>query len=110
MARRTSRRRARRLPRQERAVAAPEAQLTTALREACSAMEEIGVQHALVGGLAVSTRAEPRLTRDVDLAVAVDDDAAAESLVRELVARGYGVLATVEQTGTGRLATVRLAA
>lgn len=29
---------------------------------------------ALVGGLAVSARAEPRLTRDIDLAVAADDE------------------------------------
>jgi hypothetical protein len=36
---------------------------------------------ALVGGLAVSVRTEPRFTRDADLAVAVTDDADAEALV-----------------------------
>jgi hypothetical protein len=36
---------------------------------------------ALVGGLAVSVRTEPRFTRDVDLAVAVFDDNEAEALI-----------------------------
>jgi hypothetical protein len=40
-----------------------------------------GKRFALVGGLAVSVRAEVRFTRDVDLAVAVSSDAEAESLV-----------------------------
>lgn len=62
---------------------------------------------ALVGGLAVSARAEPRFTRDVDLAVAVGGDSEAERLVRGLVTRGYLISAQVEQDETGRLATVR---
>jgi hypothetical protein len=67
-----------------------------------------GHRSALVGGLAVSVRTEPRFTRDVDLAVAVAHDAQAEGLVRLLAGRGYAVIATVEQERTGRLATVRL--
>ena len=63
---------------------------------------------ALVGGLAVSARAEPRLTRDADLAVAVNDDHDAEALVLQLGSVGYGVAASVEQEETGRLATIRL--
>lgn len=63
---------------------------------------------ALVGGLAVSARTEPRFTRDVDLVVAVADDAEAETVVRDAQHLGYLVEATVEQVGTGRLATVRL--
>lgn len=39
---------------------------------------------ALIGGLAVSVRAEPRFTRDIDLAVTVRDDADAERLVNSL--------------------------
>jgi predicted nucleotidyltransferase len=65
---------------------------------------------ALVGGLAVSIRAEPRLTRDLDLAVAVEDDADAEALVRSLVSDGYDASATVEHVERRRLATVRLVA
>jgi predicted nucleotidyltransferase len=62
---------------------------------------------ALVGGLAVSARAEPRFTRDVDLAIAVGSDAEAEALVARLLRAGYRVSAQVEQEATGRLATVR---
>lgn len=68
----------------------------------------LGQPWALVGGFAVSVRAEPRFTRDVDVAVAVPDDGSAEGLVRALVHRGYRVTATVEQEATGRLATARL--
>ncbi|MGH8932783.1 MAG: nucleotidyl transferase AbiEii/AbiGii toxin family protein [Egibacteraceae bacterium] len=64
--------------------------------------------YALVGGLAVSVRTEPRFTRDIDLAVAVQDDSEAEGLVRSLVGAGFEVQAAIEQTGAGRLATVRL--
>lgn len=63
---------------------------------------------ALVGGLAVSVWAEPRLTRDADLAVSVADDAEAEGLVHRLHQRGYRVGALVEQERLGRLATARL--
>jgi predicted nucleotidyltransferase len=71
-------------------------------------LNRVGADCALIGGLAVSTRAEPRFTRDVDLAVSVTDDSAAESLVRHLVSKGFVVLAVVEQEAVGRLATVRL--
>ena len=64
----------------------------------------------MVGGLAVSARTEPRFTRDIDLALAVADDADAEALVRTLVASGYRVAASLEQEAVSRLATVRLEA
>ena len=67
-----------------------------------------GAPFALIGGLAVSVRAEPRFTRDVDVAVAVADDAAAEALVRSLAGHGYRVLGQAEHD-RGRLATVRIA-
>ncbi len=63
---------------------------------------------ALIGGLAVSARSEPRFTRDVDLAVAADGDREAEALVRALQRMGYRILTVLEQETTGRLATVRL--
>lgn len=63
---------------------------------------------ALVGGLAVSARVEPRTTRDVDVAVGVAGDAAAESLLRGMLRCGYTIRGVVEQTDTGRLATARL--
>jgi Nucleotidyl transferase AbiEii toxin, Type IV TA system len=63
---------------------------------------------ALVGGVAVSARTEPRFTRDLDFALAVEDDAAAERVLFELRQHGFSVIATIEQTSTQRLATARL--
>jgi len=82
--------------------------LEAALRRACADLETTGVAFALAGGLAVSTRTEPRFTRDADLIVAVADDRAAETLIYSLRRLGYGVSALVEQEAVARLATVRL--
>jgi hypothetical protein len=79
-----------------------------ALRKAAKDLTELGRRWAIVGGFAVSARAEPRFTRDVDIAVAVANDHAAESLVGLLLTRQYRLLASVEQDAVGRLATVRL--
>jgi nucleotidyltransferase AbiEii toxin of type IV toxin-antitoxin system len=81
----------------ERAVAAIAADLLAA-----------GRRFALVGGLAVSVRAEVRFTRDVDVAVAVDGDPDAERLVLALRERGYRPVASVEHETRSRLATARL--
>ena len=79
-----------------------------ALRRVTADLDRRRLGWALVGGFAVSARAEPRFTRDVDVAVAVIDDRAAEQNVHDLVAGGYRLLASVEQDAVGRLATVRL--
>jgi hypothetical protein len=47
------------------------ASVESALRAAVSDLNAIGVRWALVGGLAVSARAVPRFTKDLDFAVAV---------------------------------------
>jgi predicted nucleotidyltransferase len=78
------------------------------LRQATTDVGRIGASFALVGGLAVSSRAEPRLTRDADLAVAVNDDHEAEEVVFAMQRLGYRILAVVEQDATRRMATVRL--
>ncbi len=82
--------------------------LESELRTICAALTARRRGFALVGGLAVSTRAEPRLTRDADLAVSVADDADAEALIRDLAGLGYRVQAGIEHGPSGRLATVRL--
>lgn len=82
--------------------------LEAALRRIQSDLTQARVAFALIGGLAVSARTEPRFTRDADLAVAVGSDAEAEALIRNLRARGYGIEAILEQEAVGRLATVRL--
>ena len=84
--------------------------LENALRGAVEELRARGRRFALVGGLAVSVRAEVRFTRDVDLAVVVLDDADTEALVFELRGKGYRPLASVEHETQGRLATVRLLA
>jgi hypothetical protein len=82
--------------------------LATALATVMRDVAGRGHAAALVGGLAVSARAEPRLTRDVDLVVAVATDQEAEHVVQALVSAGHETVALVEQEATGRLATVRL--
>ena len=82
--------------------------LQTALADIGKVLDQKGVGWALIGGIAVSVRAEPRFTRDVDLAVAVKSDREAERLVGDLRGAGYEILETVEQETTGRFATARL--
>lgn len=82
--------------------------LEAALRKIGTELTQAGVPFALVGGLAVSVRTEPRFTRDADLVVALDGDAEAEALIHNLSVHGYGIEAVVEQEAVGRLATVRL--
>jgi predicted nucleotidyltransferase len=67
-----------------------------------------GRQGCLVGGLAVSARSDPRFTRDVDLAVAVDGDAEGEALIRALASDGFMASTVIEQDAVGRMAMVRL--
>ena len=83
--------------------------LESALQRMAADLARSGVDFALIGGLAVSVRTEPRFTRDADFAVAVSGDAEAETLIRRLRECGYEVTALVEQEAVGRLATVRLA-
>jgi hypothetical protein len=83
---------------------APELALTAICRE----LEARSRRFALVGGLAVSVRAEVRFTRDVDLAVQVRDDSDAETLIYQLRSVGYAPVASVEHDVRHRLATVRL--
>ncbi|MDT5028225.1 MAG: hypothetical protein QOE61_4651 [Micromonosporaceae bacterium] len=82
--------------------------LEAALRRAAGDLDKSTRPWALVGGFAVSARSEPRFTNDVDMAVMVDDDRAAEELVRSLVANGYALFSSVEHDN-GRLATARMA-
>jgi hypothetical protein len=78
------------------------------LRRRVADLNDLGVDLALVGGLAVSVRAEPRLTRDADFAVSVANDSEAEEVVRDLASVGYVPGTMVEQEATGRLAAIRL--
>ena len=89
-------------------MASPLNPVERALKRIFSELGDAGVPCALIGGLAVSARAEPRTTRDVDVAISADGDDAAERLVFHLQSRGYVVGMLLEQENTGRIATVRL--
>ena len=78
------------------------------LRQAAEDLDAIGARWAVIGGLAVAFRSEPRFTKDVDIAVAVADDAEAEGIVNRLQVRGYALASLVEQDYVNRLATARL--
>ena len=82
--------------------------LFTQLRRTAEVFDELGRTWALVGGLAVSVRSEPRFTRDVDVTVAVTGDDDAEALVSAFVSRGFGLVLSLEHQALGRLAAVRL--
>lgn len=71
-------------------------------------LRAVGVDWVLIGGLAVSARAEPRTTRDVDVAVAVEGDREADGVVRALTGRGYVLREIMEHRTLDRLSTVRL--
>lgn len=83
-------------------------QLRTTLVQAIEDVAALGRPWALVGGLAVSARVEPRPTRDVDLVLAVDSDQEAEAVIRALLVGRYEMVAALEHEVTGRLATARL--
>ncbi len=78
-----------------------------ALAEVAEYLRKRRTPFALVGGLAVSARGEVRFTRDVDLAVALDERSV-ETLVRDLRAAGYRIDTLLEHETAGRIAIVRL--
>jgi hypothetical protein len=85
------------------------ASVESALRKAAADLNAVGVRWALVGGLAVSARAIPRFTKDLDFAVAVGNAAEAEDVVHRLRARDYQPVEVLEQDYVERLSGVRLA-
>ena len=82
--------------------------LEAAARQIAQNLDALGRRGAVVGGIAVSARCEPRFTRDLDLAIAAADDADAEALIFALQNSGYRVHTVMENTAQHRLATVRL--
>jgi predicted nucleotidyltransferase len=56
----------------------------------------------------MAARALPRFTQDIDIAVAVDSDRAAEELIHSFLQDGYHAEAAIEHEAVDRLATVRL--
>lgn len=84
-----------------------EPRLAAAFRRLQRHLETADVRWALVGGLAVSARAEPRTTRDIDVAVATSGEREVEVLVRRFRDFGYRETDVLLQEDADRLATVR---
>lgn len=82
--------------------------LLPVLRRVVAHLADTEPSHAVVGGLALSFRAEPRYTRDIDLAVAVTSDAEAEAVVGSLIRLRYRVDLELDHIESGRLSTMRL--
>lgn len=78
------------------------------LTRAVADLEDSGVQFAVVGGLAVGVYAEPRFTKDVDLAISSMSDADAEQLTASMFRRGYQLVSQLENKPDRRLRAVRL--
>lgn len=78
------------------------------LEQLAADLVEQSIDFALVGGMAVSVRAVPRFTRDVDVVVRVSGDHQAEQVIHALLQRGYQCETIIEQKQAGRLATCRL--
>lgn len=77
------------------------------LTQAADILADLKKDWALVGGLAVSTYVEPRFTRDIDIAVAVEDDTEAEELTHAWASSGFVIESVIEQDIVDRLATIR---
>lgn len=82
--------------------------IAASLEQAAKDLDQLGTKWALVGGFAVSARAEPRFTHDVDVCVLVDTDAQAERIALQMTGFGYSVASIVEHERFDRLATLRL--
>lgn len=83
-------------------------ELETFLGRVAKRLDHLGARWAVIGGIAVSSRSEPRFTRDIDVAVSVNDDDEAERITLDFRQAGMSILAMIEQEAVGRLATVRL--
>ena len=89
--------------------------LEAILRQVGPDLTDASLTFALVGGLAVSARTEPRFTRDADLAVAVDDETAAEGRPRgcrpslRFIRYWTGDIVAAEPMAFLRAATMRVA-
>ncbi len=73
-----------------------------------TSLKKAGVRFAVVGGMAVSYRTIERFTKDVDIAIAVENDSEAEMVVQTIKGVGYFADTVVEQDEAVRLSTVRM--
>lgn len=87
--------------------------LQSAFTRLVSDLRTLGLHWALVGGMAVTVRARPRTTEDLDVVISVHSDREAEKVAYAFLNLGYLYLPeehALEQEDGGRLMTVRLLA
>jgi hypothetical protein len=63
--------------------------MLSALRKVTEDLNATKRSWCLIGALAVSVYSEPRTTRDIDIAIALDDRSEQDSFVEVLIAAGY---------------------
>lgn len=78
-----------------------------ALDSGLTVLRETKARFAVIGGLAVSVRTEPRFTKDADFLVAVSNDAEAERIGKAMMQRGFVLASLFERTDLARIATMR---
>jgi hypothetical protein len=69
-------------------------ELVRAVESLAEAFAARSIRHALIGGLAISMRGRPRLTRDIDFLVDVSR-LALTGLLNDLIERGFSLEPTV---------------
>jgi predicted nucleotidyltransferase len=84
------------------------ADLLAQLHQAYTDLCALDGRCALVGGFAYGLHVEPRMTKDLDFAIGVNDDEEAEALMRALHRKGYQIAQLLEHAELGRLSTLRL--
>lgn len=86
--------------------------LQQALIRLAGDLQALSLRWALIGGVAVSFRAEPRTTQDLDMVVVVTGDQEAERIALDLKLRGYRPhdLQPFLENPDGGLNTVRMLA
>ena len=92
---------------QARLLAAGSPRVIKVLHASISALNAQSARFCLVGGLARAFLAEARSTKDVDFAVSVPSEAAADEVVRQMQSSGF-LLRSLFQRNDGALATARL--
>ncbi len=66
------------------------------------------MKFCLVGGFAVTFRAEPRLTRDIDIALIANGDQHVENIIQSLTQLGWVAEILLENKARGLISTVRM--
>jgi len=77
-----------------------------ALRDVCARLDGVGIAYMLTGSLAMSFYARPRMTRDIDLVVALEA-AEAEQLIGALGADYHADVGAITEALRGASFTCR---